>query len=165
MALTEVSASAIEPALALLPPKMDSAPARVMLLSIGLQESRFVFRRQMGDGPARGFWQFERGGGAKGVCRHAASRELMEQVCIARRCPFTPEDLWRRIEFDDVLAAAAARLLLWTDPYALPAAFNDHEAAWRLYERVWRPGKPHRHTWDGFHVQAVRFVTNQGDSA
>ena len=47
----------LDPAAKLLP-GMDSAKARVMLLAIGLQESRFEHRRQIG-GPARGFWQFE----------------------------------------------------------------------------------------------------------
>ncbi|WP_440466979.1 hypothetical protein ACKI1H_27705 [Pseudomonas sp. YH-1] len=28
-----------------------------MLLAIGLQESRFTYRRQMGNGPAKFFWQ------------------------------------------------------------------------------------------------------------
>ena len=50
----------IEPALLLLPERMRTDQAKVMLLAIGLQESRFVHRRQIG-GPARGFWQFEDG--------------------------------------------------------------------------------------------------------
>ncbi len=161
MTLDEITSEAINPALKLLPDRMDSPKARVMLLAIGLQESRFQYRRQLDDGPARSFWQFERGGGAKGVLRHSQSRDDMERICQVRNCPPTALNLWTRMEFDDVLAAAAARLLLWTDPYPLPN-LNDPEGAWRLYFRVWRPGKPRRSTWDGFHTQAVRFVTNQG---
>lgn len=161
MDLAEITREAIDPALAMLPAKMDTPKARAMLLAIGLQESRFLHRRQLGDGPARGFWQFERGGGARGVLWHSQSRPSMELICAARKCPPTSAALWQRIEFDDVLAAAAARLLLWTDPYPLPN-FNDPEGAWRLYFRVWRPGKPHRDTWDGFWTQATRFVINQG---
>ena len=55
-----------------------------MLLAIGLQESRLTHRRQIG-GPARGLWQFERGGGVAGVLRHAASRDHALSVCDARR--------------------------------------------------------------------------------
>ena len=42
--------------------KFRSTAADVLLLAIGLQESRFEHRQQIG-GPARSFWQFERGGG------------------------------------------------------------------------------------------------------
>ena len=41
-------------AFSLLPPNMDSREARVMLLAIGMQESRFKHRKQIG-GPAKGF--------------------------------------------------------------------------------------------------------------
>ena len=44
----------ILPALALLPPRMTSIRAQVMLLAVGAQESELHYRRQMGGGPARG---------------------------------------------------------------------------------------------------------------
>src|SRR3546814_10617520 len=50
---------AIEPAIDLLGPQFGSVDAERMLLAIGLQESRFLHRAQIG-GPARGYWQFER---------------------------------------------------------------------------------------------------------
>ncbi|OMG90710.1 hypothetical protein [Achromobacter xylosoxidans] len=52
MTLDTIVTDAINPTLALLPAAMDTPAARVMLLAIGLQESRFVRRRQIG-GPAR----------------------------------------------------------------------------------------------------------------
>jgi hypothetical protein len=151
---------AINPALALLPPKMDSREARVLLLAIGLQESRFMFRFQKiagkpyQKGPARGFWQFERGGGVHGVMSHAASQDMAERICIKRAVPFDSVLIHARLETDDVLAAAFARLLLWTDRGKLPALDASHEAAWECYLRNWRPGRPHRDTWDEFHAQA-----------
>ena len=63
MDLRTVRRSMIDPALLLLPAKMESPQAVVMLLAIGLQESRFEYRRQMGNGPAKSFWQAEQGGG------------------------------------------------------------------------------------------------------
>ena len=62
------------------------------------------------------------------------------------------------METDDILAAAAARLLLFTDPRRLPALGDDREA-WNLYLRNWRPGKPHRTTWPSLYAQALAFVT------
>jgi hypothetical protein len=134
---------AIDAALALLPRAMTSDAARVMLYTIGLQESRFAHRRQIVGGkpigPAKGFWQFERGGGCKGVVNHAASRFWMHQVCQRQGVPFNATALWHQIEHDDALAAVAARLLLFTDPKALPAV-DDAAGAWLLYLRTWRPG-------------------------
>lgn len=149
----------IDAALALLPDAMTSPAAKIMLYTIGLQESRFEHRRQLvGNpprpaGPAKGFWQFERGGGCKGVVSHAASRYWMHKVCEARGVTFSATAIWNAIETDDVLAAAAARLLLFTDPKRLPE-LGEPKEAWNLYLRVWRPGKPHKGTWPDLYAEA-----------
>ena len=156
MDLDVVVEQAIWPAYALLPSRMDSDRATVMLLAIGLQESRFEHRRQI-KGPARGFWQFERGGGVRGVLTHPATAALAREVCVAREVLPTSHAVYDRLEHDDVLAAAFARLLLWTDPPPLPP-IPHAPAAWSLYLRTWRPGKPHRHTWDALYQRAVDTV-------
>ncbi|MDR6600970.1 hypothetical protein J2732_001953 [Achromobacter deleyi] len=156
MDLKTVIEVAIKPALALLPPKMDTAAARVMLLAIGLQESRFLHRRQIG-GPARGFWQFERGGGVRGVLTHPASRDHAYRVCAARGVDPVAAAVYPALEADDVLAAAFARLLMWTDAWRLPAV-GDTQGGWELYIRTWRPGKPHPGTWQALYAQAVAEV-------
>lgn len=53
MTLSEIIKTAINPALALLPATMDTPEARIMLLAIGLQESRFEHRRQLVGNPTR----------------------------------------------------------------------------------------------------------------
>jgi hypothetical protein len=157
----------IDAGLALLPAAMSSPQARVMLYAIGLQESRFTARRQIVGGkpigPAKGFWQFERGGGCKGVVIHPASRYWMHRVCVTQNMPFNATAIWNAVETNDMLAAAAARLLLFTDPKKLPA-LDDAAGAWNLYVRTWRPGKPHRKTWDAFHQQAQYIVFERTDS-
>ena len=152
----EALAKAITPAIELLPSRMTSSEAKVMLLAVGLQESRLTHRRQIG-GPARGLWQFEHGGGVAGVLRHPASREHAVRVCDARGVAPTPGAVYQQLEHDDILAAAFARLLLWTDPARLPAV-GEVGASWDLYLRTWRPGKPHRHTWDVLYAQAMEAV-------
>lgn len=157
--LDAILRTAINPALGMLPVKMDSDAARVEMLAIGLQESRLKFRAQKTSdpyrkGPARGLWQFERGGGVIGVMTHRATKDLAEAVCKARGVPFDSSLIHARLEFDDILAAAFARLLLWADPKPLPDVDADHETAWQCYLRNWRPGKPRRETWDEFHAQA-----------
>lgn len=145
-------AAAIDAALAMLPARMDSPAARIMLLAIGWQESAFVHRKQI-RGPARGYWQFERDGGAAGVLRHATTYRLAREVCAARGVRDTAAGVYARLAVDDVLAAAFARLLLWTDPRPLPEPGEVHEA-WALYLRTWQPGKPHPTRWDGNHARA-----------
>jgi hypothetical protein len=152
---------AVHEALRLLPPAMDSKEARVMLYAIGLQESRFTHRAQVidggGKGPARGYWQFERGGGVTGVLRHPASRFWANSVCNARNVPAQETSVWLAMETDDVLAAAAARLLLFTDPARLPAVGEQAES-WTYYLRNWRPGKPHPRTWPECYETALKAV-------
>lgn len=161
MDLKTITETAITPALALLSSGMDTPEARVILLAIGLQESRFVHRRQIG-GPARGFWQFEKGtrasrGGVWGVFLHPASKGHLAALCKARSVACDPDAIYAALEYDDVLAAGVARLLLWTDPKALPAV-GDSDAGWALYLRTWRPGKPHPQTWPDLYRQAAAQV-------
>ena len=131
MELPDVRCTAIEPALALLPEAMNSSEAITMLLAIGLQESSFVTRIQYGNGPARSFWQMEKGGGVHGVLTHPASSTLAVSVCEARGVVPIDQAVCEAIGVDDVLAAAMARLLLWTDPKALPAV-GDVDSGWSL---------------------------------
>lgn len=131
MTLETIISNVIHPVMALLPAAMDSPQARVYLLASGLQESRFKDRYQIvqgrpgAKGPARGFWQFEQGtqssrGGVWGVYLHEASRYWLSIVCAARGVAFKPRAIWERMETDDVLAAALARLLMFTDAQRLP---------------------------------------------
>lgn len=128
----------------LLPMKMDSHFARVNQAAIGQQESGYLVRRQYGNGPARGYWQLEEGGGVKGVMEHKSTAELARSVCHARGVPFVRRAVWESLETDDVLAAAFCRLLMWTDSGKLPTNEAD---GWAMYARTWRPGKPHPDKW------------------
>ncbi|CAA2105979.1 hypothetical protein [Variovorax paradoxus] len=173
MTLDEIMRTGIEPALAWLPAKMTSLEARVMLLAIGLQESKFEHRWQVVNdfskkGPARSFWQAEQGGGmVAGTMTHPATKDLACAACDARHVAFTTLAVWIAIENDDVLAAILARLLLWTEPGALPRV-TDTEAAWLLYLHAWRPGAHARGTpakraqlraeWERHHRAARAFL-------
>lgn len=141
----------LTPALRLLPQRMDTPSARVMLIAIALQESALRHRVQlplrpgMPPGPARGLWQFERGGGVVGVLGHRASSRLAADVCAARGVDRTNSTkVWEALANDDILAACFARLLLWTDPGPMPTT---EQAGWAKYVGVWRPGKPHPERW------------------
>ncbi len=166
--------NAIDPGLAILPERMDTLPARLIMLAISGQEADFHHRWQVFDlsrpdamGAARGLWQFERGGGVKGVLTHPASRGHAAAVCAARGVAPDVAAVYGRLHADDVLAAALARLLLWTSPAALPA-IGDEEGAWQAYLREWRPGaytngnakkrSELREKWRGYYAEARRVL-------
>lgn len=140
---------------AILGARFDSPAARAMLWAIGRQEGRMIYRRQIG-GPARGLYQFERGGGVVGVLTHPASKAHALRLCEARGVPAFSQEVYTALEHDDVLATGFARLLLWTDPASLPLPVlaSAHDA-WKCYLRNWRPGRPHPGTWAGFWKEAV----------
>jgi hypothetical protein len=151
--LDHLARCVIPAAYTLLPDKMCSREATVLMLAIALQESRAKHRRQV-RGPARGFWQFEHGGGVIGVMNHPASRDHCDAVLGALCYPIDSEAVYAALEHNDVLAACFARLLLWTDPRALPLV-GSIEEAWAYYLRNWRPGKPHPATWRDCYVMAM----------
>lgn len=144
----------VDDTVAILGEQFDSPEARAMLWAIGRQESRFEHRKQIG-GPARGFWQFEKGG-VKGVLSHKASASHAKRLCEALGVEPTLTAVYAALAENDVLACVFARLLLWTDAAPLPARkAGMAQKAWEYYKRNWRPGKPHRHTWDSFWKEAV----------
>lgn len=153
--------SAVDMAFSLLPTSMDTKTARRIHAAIGWQESRYQNRRQVIEvqgqlkeaGPACGFWQFERGGGVKGVMNFGGQvSSLAMLVCNLRAVPWDRESVWLTLAKDDVLAAAFARLLMFTEPKSLPTTA---QGAWELYARVWRPGKPHPQTWASAYAFAL----------
>ena len=144
-------------AFSLLPPEMDTPAARAMLLCIALQESKCCHRRQL-QGPARGFYQFEKGGGVRGVLTHAASKVHAQSAMTALQYSnWSTETAYEAIEHNDTLATVFARLLLWTLPDALPSATEPH-AGWTIYIKAWRPGRPHVSTWDAHFEKAWSLV-------
>lgn len=139
--------------------------AEAMMIAIGLQESRLLHRDQIvagkapgAVGPATGFWQFEKGGGVAGVMQHHLTADIARKAAEASGVPFDRDDIWRSFTKTDGdrLAATFARLLLFTDPRALPPATEAaEEEAYQYYIRNWRPGKPHRETWGAFWREAI----------
>lgn len=143
--LSHLTQRAILPAFELLPERMGTKAATVFLLAIALQESGAKARRQAADGPARGYWQFEHGGGVAGVLAHPSSAYYASAVCAALDYEANSVVVYRAIEHNDILAAAFARLLLWTLPQPL-AVYQG--AALEQYLDTWRPGAPHPERWE-----------------
>jgi hypothetical protein len=139
--------------------------AELMMLAIAGQESNWTERRQIG-GPARGFWQFEESGGIACLMRLDDSTideddpdfvELSREFCVHLSIPVDTHTVYEAIAWNDVLAFGFARLLLWSDPAALPPVGAETEA-WHYYLRTWQPGKPDPARWASVYWQAVTVV-------
>jgi len=128
----------IEAGLALLPVTMRTAHAKVLLYATSRQENPKRLPKQVG-GPAVGDYQFESGGGVKGVLEHPSTAALAASVCKARGIAASRLTVYEALQHDPVLAAAFARLLYYTDPGRMPAV-GDEPGAWDVYLRTWRPG-------------------------
>jgi hypothetical protein len=119
------------------------------LLAIGYQESRLVETKQLGahrkplEHLARGWWQFESGGGVHGVLTHPAAAWCRTEI-VELGYPLHNRTLHWALAYDQRLAVVMARALLWTDPHPLP---EDEGGAWALYMRTWRPGKAKSRSW------------------
>lgn len=137
----------VEPALDYLHRLGGPEPTRSairLLLAIARQEGGPNLARHQVGGPAHGAWQFEMGGGVKGVMRHPRTADLASALVRSFGIVPTVADVYDALPTNDVLACGFARLLLWTNPAPLPHA--EHEA-WAEYLMLWRPGKPHPEKW------------------
>lgn len=159
MSINYVRDEVFPKAFELLPDKMNSKEAKILLLTTGLQESLLEHRYQIVagkpgvKGPARGLWQFEKGGGVRGVLTHKSSAGLAKEIQAHMGYGKGVDAAYEALEKDDVFAAVFARLLYYTDPYNLPEV-GQVQRAWNLYQRTWRPGKPIPAKWAGYYKQA-----------
>lgn len=144
----------------LLPEKMHSETADLLLLGIGFQESRLIYRKQIG-GPARGLLQFELAG-VQGVLQHPATREHILRILKLLNYDFAPATSHEAITHNDILAFVYGRLNLWWDPKPLPAK-DDVAALYDYYIRTWRPGKRRPEAWGVSYAQAMEVFN--GDSS
>jgi hypothetical protein len=136
--------------------RLDTPQAVVLLLAIAAQESGLTARRQIG-GPARGFWQFEQGGGVNGVLTNSATRSSAAILCSSLSIPVDTVSVYESIAWNDHLATGFARLLLWSDTAPLPNV-GEADAGWAMYLRNWRPGRPRPADWPGNYALAMKVV-------
>jgi hypothetical protein len=135
---------------ALLPEKLLNPKADFLLLAISWQESRMLYRKQIGRkpntfGPAHGLWQFERIG-VKDILERPVTKPILLPILKTLNYDFNIDTSYQAIVHNDVLAAVYARLTLWLDPAPLPNMTDSH-GGWAYYLRGWRPGEPKPATW------------------
>jgi len=145
-------ARAIEPGLALLPPNMGADAARVMLMAIAGQETNWSERRQIPAGQALGYWQFQQDGTVGLMDKLPALTQSVLDTCDLQQ-----SEAWEALQYNDAVACAFARLLLWSHPAPLPA-IGDQAGAWAYYRRLWKPGRPDAKRWLSAYPIAVSTV-------
>lgn len=134
----------------LLAPRWDTHSSHVLLLAIALHESGLKHRHQI-NGPALGWWQFEPSGGIKQILTTSApARRALEDFGFN---PHNFTEVCSAVEFNDTISTIFARLLLFSDPFPIPAApaaqiADPHDpspyakGSFNYYNRTWQPGKP-----------------------
>lgn len=128
----------------------SSPQAARFLLAIALQESGLKHRRQvtgssgLENGPAVSFLQGEITGGLIDMLSRPATSKYMKAICEAYNVTPTPAGLWEAIRYQDIVAFAAGRLLVYTLPSKLATTPQE---GWLQYLSAWRPGKPKPDTW------------------
>jgi hypothetical protein len=89
------------------------------------------------------------------------TRPILLPVLATLRYQPVAGSCYAAVEDNDTLACVFARLLLWTVPGRL-ARLDEPEHGWQNYLAGWRPGKPHRQTWDANFAEGWRLTFMQG---
>jgi hypothetical protein len=164
----------IPAAYSLLPGQMNTREATAMMLATGLHESAFKARVQgrmralktLDDfnpqaGPARGFWQFERGGGVAEILESPDTKDIAIPICKMFLFDPNRQAIHTALGFHDVLQAVFARLLLWRDSRPMPTPLQFSEG-YSIYLRNWRPNvdaaAAHKKDWPGNFTNAWNVV-------
>ena len=156
----------------LFPEHLMDSNAQAMMLAIGLQESDLKHRQQLIgrnrnwwqsiNGPATGFWQFEKIG-IKGVIEHRTAGPMFKTVCDLLGYPTNVNVIHKAVINNDILAVALARCLLWMVPEKLPGV-GEAAKAWDQYLSAWRPGKPSPLRWEDRYILAWDIVNGASPS-
>ena len=120
--------------------KYASEDAVNLVIATGIVESRYEYIRQMGDGPARSFWQVE-----PATCVDNLAHYLKHTPELMRKCaPATlvdvkhwqnyDERVWAEILEKNIAAGIVhCRLKYWRVPKKMPNTLEGQAAYWKKY--------------------------------
>ncbi|MFT9384827.1 MAG: hypothetical protein ABF553_09470 [Acetobacter orientalis] len=151
--LPHVHALWVQPALAALPASLNTLSAQQGVLGIGNTESAgYRYIKQIGSGPALGFWQMEPATHDDAWANFIRFRPALQTALIgllggkgacAQRLADTP-----------LYAAAMCRVQLYRAPMALPPAYN--ATAWATFWKTYY----NTNKGDGNIIQATPYFQN-----
>jgi len=110
-----------------------------LLFWTGYVESRYDYLYQLGDGPARSYWQIEPETCVSTVEHYLKFRKsLREQCSLAsitdpRLWESRDADMWEwALEHNMAVAIIMARLKYWRSPMPLPISIDEAGSMWKL---------------------------------
>ena len=120
--------------------KYASDDAVELILATGIVESRYEYIRQMGDGPARSFWQVEPATCVDNLAHYLKHRpELMRKCAQAtlvdvKHWQNYDERVWAEILEKNIAAGIVhCRLKYWRVPKKMPNTLEGQAAYWKKY--------------------------------
>ena len=120
--------------------KYASEDAVNLVVATGIVESRYEYIRQMGDGPARSFWQVEPATCVDNLAHYLKHRpELMRKCATAsfvdvKHWQNYDERVWAEILEKNIAAGIVhCRLKYWRVPKKMPSTIEGQAAYWKKY--------------------------------
>lgn len=120
--------------------KFASDDAVTLILETGMVESRYIYLRQLGDGPARSFWQIEPATAIDNLNHYLSHRKKLMAKCAEtslvdlKYWQSYDEKTWEKIlEINLSAAIIMARLKFWRVPKPMPNTLEGRAKYWKKY--------------------------------
>ena len=120
--------------------KFASDSAVTLILETGMVESRYIYLRQLGDGPARSFWQIEPATCIDNLQHYLKHRKNLMGKCAKaslvdlKYWQMFDEDLWAEILEKNIAAGIIhCRLKYWRVPKKMPNTIEEQAIYWKKY--------------------------------
>ena len=132
--------SLIESTCSILGDKYSSPEAVELVLATGIVESRYEYIRQMGDGPARSFWQVEPASAVDNLAHYLVYRGSLMQKCAEaslvdlKHWQNYDEIVWANILEKNIASGIIhCRLKYWRVPKKMPSSLEGQADYWKKY--------------------------------
>ncbi|MAO22632.1 MAG: hypothetical protein CMJ25_17935 [Phycisphaerae bacterium] len=120
--------------------KFGSDGAVQLVLETGLVESRYKYLRQLGDGPARSFWQVEPATAVDNLQHYLKHRKKLMSKCAEvslvdlMHWQTFEESLWSDILEKNLAASIIhCRVKYWRVPKSMPSSLEGRAKYWKQY--------------------------------
>ena len=132
--------SLVKQTCSLLGSKYASDDAVRLVVATGIVESRYEYIKQMGDGPARSFWQVEAATAVDNLAHYLKHRPKLMQKCAdasyvdLKHWQNFDEKIWEEILEKNIAAGIIhCRLKYWRVPKRMPNTIEGMSIYWKKY--------------------------------
>ena len=120
--------------------KYSKTEAVELVLATGIVESRYEYIRQMGDGPARSFWQVEPASAVDNLAHYLVHRSSLMKKCAEaslvdlKYWQIYDERVWAEILEKNIAAGIIhCRIKYWRVPKRMPNTIEGQADYWKKY--------------------------------